>query len=117
MFAATAVLLLAGCVTQANLVSSDGKRYPMEVSQASKKLTANIDGTAYSGLYSLGSSSAVGMAGTKPVFMAGSSGNAGKAMLTAANGDFINCDFVYSGSTVIGQCKGKNGRDYTLTTE
>lgn len=115
--AAALLLLLAGCVTQANLVSQDGKRYPMQVNQAGKKLTADIDGTLYSGLYSLGSSTTVGMAGTKPVFLAGSSGSTGQAMLTAANGDFINCDFMYSGLTVLGQCKGRNGREYTLTTE
>jgi hypothetical protein len=58
------------------------------------------------------------MVGTKPIFMAGSGGsNNGQALLTASNGDAINCDFMYSGTTVLGQCKGKNGRDYTLTTE
>jgi hypothetical protein len=114
--AATLLLLLAGCVTQASLVS-DGKRYPMQVSQAARKVSTNIDGVTYAGIYSIGASSAYGMAGTRPVFMATSGANAGQGMLTGANGDIINCDFMYSGSTVMGQCKGKNGRDYTLATE
>lgn len=82
-------LLLAGCISQATLIAQDGKRYRMDISEVSKKVSANIDGTLYSGLYSGGSSTAVGMAGAKPLAVSGSGGNQGQAMMAAPEGDFI----------------------------
>jgi len=111
-------LLLAGCVTSAHLVAQDGKRHPMEFNQSGRKVTADIDGTKYSGIYAPTSGGAsAGFVGTKMMY-AVSDSNFGQAMLTAKTGDILNCDFmVASGPTVLGQCKSKSGQEYMLTTD
>jgi len=115
------LLALSGCITSAHLTSADGKRYPMEISQSARTLSADIDGVKYAGIYApTGSSEAIttGMVGTRPIMaVSAGGGNSGRAMLQGANGDLINCEFIYSGTRAMGQCKGRNGRDYTLTTE
>lgn len=111
----TTVLLLAGCVTQANLVADNGQRYLLKIDPITDALSTEIDAVQYKGKYIMGSSS--GMAfGSKPTVISGSSNN-GQAILTSANGDAIDCNFMASGSTVMGRCESNKGRKYVLTTE
>lgn len=117
-----AILALTGCVTSANLIGNDGKRYLMNVDSVSKRLNANIDSVYYSGSYV--TNSGVGMMagqsfGMRPTFSTGTvmmGGNSGSALLTASNGDIMECQFNYSGTTVIGRCQTKQGREFALTT-
>jgi hypothetical protein len=113
--AALTLLLLAGCVTQANLVADNGQRYLLKIDPVNDALSAEIDSISYKGKYVMGSASGLAFGG-KPTVIAGSSNN-GQAVLTAPTGDAIDCNFMASGSTVMGRCESNKGRKYVLTTE
>lgn len=116
------LVFLAGCVTRTTLISNDGKTYEMKVDSVFETLIAEIDAVTYKGSYVTNSSHGTGYAqffGSAPAsgFTAVSTqGNAGQAILTAPNGDHLECQFNYSGLTVMGRCKSKNGREFLLTT-
>lgn len=115
--------VLTGCINQATLISQDGHRYTMKVDQLAKKVSAVIDGVAYSGNAVMSQSIGFGAAqsfGMRPTFATGTSvmaGSDGQALLVAANGDYIQCGFNKNGATVIGRCQSNKGRQFVLTTE
>lgn len=117
------LLLLAGCVTKTTLIADDGKRYEMQVDPVSQGLSTEIETIQYKGSYVTNDGFGVGFGqslGANPAFGTTTmimSGNSGQALLTAANGDFLECGFNYSGLTVLGRCQSKMGKSYTLTTD
>jgi hypothetical protein len=120
---ATVIWLLAGCVNHVALISQDGLRYEIKVDQLARKLSAVIDGVAYTGTTVGDNSTSFGTAqtlGMKPVYATGTSftvGSGGRALLVAATGDYIECGYTKNGTTIIGQCQSNKGRQFVLTTE
>jgi len=113
---AACLLLLTGCVTSAHLVGDNGERYPLNIERSTSSLSTNIGGTEYRGKYVRSESTGAAF-GARGATVVATSGNSGQAILLAANGDFIDCGFTASGSTVLGRCESKNGKRYILTSE
>lgn len=116
-------VLLAGCgITRATLIANEGRTYEMKVDPIFETLTAQIDGVTYNGKYVTNASQGFGytmLSGANPasgITAISNLGNSGQALLTATNGDYLECQFSYSGSTAMGRCRSKNGRDFVLTT-
>lgn len=122
IIAAISLAALAGCVSQVTLISQDAKRYEMKVDQMARKLSTTIDGVFYTGT-AVGSET-VGFSsgqsfGAKPAFGSATTivqGNDGRALLTAATGQYLECGYTKSGMTIIGNCVGSDGRKFVLTT-
>jgi len=118
-----ALPFLSGCVTSASLIAADGPRYTIAVDPISKGLRTEVDGVVYTGRYLQNHSIGVGFGqsfGMQPVaatstFVAGD--GSGRALLTAANGDYIECAFNASGTVVIGKCQSNKGRQFVLSTD
>lgn len=111
------LLALAGCVTQANLIGDNGQRHLLKIDPATKGLSTEIDSVSYKGRYIMGESAGAAFGARGGMAVTAGGGNNGQAVLTAANGDFIDCSFMASGSTVLGRCQSKAGKQYVLTTE
>jgi hypothetical protein len=115
-------ILLAGCISQVTLISQDSQRYVMAVDQMGKRLSVNIDGVPFTGT-AVGSDS-VGVAttqsfGLKPATSMSTivvPGANGQALLTSPSGDYIQCNYVHEGKTVIGKCESNKGRQFVMTT-
>lgn len=123
LISAICLISLAGCVTRTTLIADDGKRYEMQVNPTSKGLSTEIESVPYKGQYVTNESVGFGFAqsyGARPAFGSSTmamSGNSGQALLTAPNGDYLECGFNYSGLAVLGRCKSKFGKEYILTTD
>jgi uncharacterized membrane protein len=121
LFAAIGILL-SGCVSQVSLISQDSQRYVMAVDQMAKRLSVNIDGVAFVGT-AVGSDS-VGIATTQSFGLRPTTsmstivvpGATGQALLTSANGDYLECSYAKDGRTIIGKCQTNKGRQFVMTT-
>jgi hypothetical protein len=115
-------VLLSGCISQVTLISQDSQRYVMAVDQMGKKLSVNIDGVAFTGT-AVGSDS-VGVATTQTFGLRPTTststivvpGATGQALLTSAAGDYLECNYMKDGRTVIGKCQTNKGRQFVMTT-
>jgi len=123
LLAVVTCAMLCGCVTQATLIAQDGPRYKLDVNPVGKKLHTVIDGVEYNGSFVKDQSVGFGFGqtyGSNPAFGTGTtfaSGNNGQAVMTSANGGYIQCAFSASGMTVVGNCQSNTGRQFVLTTE
>lgn len=117
--------LLAGCISQVSLLAQDGVRYEMHVDQLTKGLSTTIDGIVYTGTTvsdeTIGSSfSTLQPVGSSSIIATGfslSGGNNGRALLTSAAGDYIECTYTVQGTRAIGKCQSNKGRQFVLTTQ
>lgn len=114
--------LMCGCVSQVTLISQDSKRYEMKVDQLARKLSTTIDGVFYTGT-AVGSEavafSSAQTYGLKPTFASGTTivaGNTGRALLSSATGEYLECSYTKSGMSLIGNCESNSGRRFVLTT-
>lgn len=116
------LLLLSGCISQVTLISEDSQRYIVAVDQMARKLSANIDGVAYTGT-AVGSDSVAFASGQtfglKPTYSTSTivvPGANGQALLVASSGDYIQCSYSKQGMTIIGKCQSNKGRNFVMTT-
>jgi hypothetical protein len=126
IFTILAAMALSGCVTRASLIAADGPRYEMGVDPVGRRLTTNIDGVAYTGTYTRDTMTGFGSAQTYSMRPANNTtsfgtvtyaGSNGQALLTGANGGYIECAFSVNGVVVIGKCQSNTGRQFVLTTD
>lgn len=118
-------LLLAGCAGTLQLLPRDGgERANGTFNTGTKTLEVNVSGKFYSGKYVTNAGSSFttvnAYSGTQSAYGSGqtfSSGNSGVALLVAADGDTLRCEFNYQGLNAIGICKLRDGRIFDLTTK
>ena len=119
-YVAAALLLISGCASVGNvqLIDESGRAHAGTFNARTKQLAGTIDGKLYQGFYILDSEAMYfhtrGPQGVSGVARGGR--NVGRAMLTSADGDVLDCGFTYSGLRAIGNCKGTNGERYQLIT-
>jgi hypothetical protein len=124
-FFCAVALLLTGCAGTLQLLPRDGGQRAMGTfNTITKTLEANLSGKLYSGKYVTNAGSSFttvnAYSGTQSAYGSGqtfSSGNSGAALLVAADGDTLRCEFNYQGLNAIGICKSREGRIFDLTTQ
>jgi len=122
-YLSVAVLLLVTGCGGVQLIDESGRAHAGKFDSITKQLEGTIDGKTYKGFYvtNAGAINYSGwIQGTRSAYntsgQASYSGNAGRAILTAADGDTIQCEFSYSGYRAIGTCQGAGGERYQLVT-
>ena len=116
------IVSLTGCISQVTLISEDSKRYIVDVDQMAKKLSANIDGVAYTGTavgsdtVAFGSTQSFGLKPTYSTSTIVVPGANGQALLVGANGEYIQCSYAKQGRNIIGKCQSNKGRNFAMTT-
>lgn len=116
LLAALAVMALTGCGGSLKLLEG-GKVHQGQFDAVGKTLSVAVDGMTYSGTYITNASSTYGgiFVGAKYVPVnTYSSGTMGRAILTAANGNVIRCEFMAQGMNAQGSCTDNNGKTYDL---
>lgn len=114
--------LMAGCVTQVSLVDASGKSSNFQINPALRTVSGAIDGKPYSGNYVLNeltwrpSFTDFRHRSNQPAAWT-SSGSSGQALLFAADGANLHCDFGYQALTVLGRCQASSGMSYVLTSD
>lgn len=119
------VLLLSGCAGNLLLHPRDGgdKAYGA-FNTGDKSMEVTSGGKRYAGGYV---TNAGGSVTTAQAFSGGASafgtgqtfhgGNSGVALLAAADGDTMRCEFNYQGLRAIGVCQTRAGRVFDLVTQ
>ena len=115
------LLVITGC-GGVQLIDESGRVHAGNFDSITKRLEGRINGKQYSGFYvtDAGSMYFSGMSqGTTATHVSGQAaytGSVGRAILTAADGDSLECEFNYSGYRAIGTCLGSDGERYRLLT-
>jgi hypothetical protein len=120
--AATALAALTGCVSSAALIAQDGPRYEVNIDHMARKLHTTIDGVPYIGTavgneaVGVGISQSFGLRPTTAMTTMAMSGNNGRALFTSASGDYIECEYMTSSTTLIGKCISNKGRQFVFAS-
>ena len=126
--AGAALLLVAGCATvgDVKLIDESGGVHAGKFNARTRQLEGTINGKTYKGVYLLNVRSVDFNVNDQPGPQPGAktvSGGAflapysGRAILSAADGDILQCGFNWQGYTAIGACQDKDGRRYQLLTQ
>jgi hypothetical protein len=116
LFNLIAISALAGCGGSLKLLEG-GKVHQGQYDAVGKTLAVVVDGVNFSGTYITNASSSYGglFVGARYVpINTYTSGNMGRAILTAANGNVIRCEFMAQSMSAQGTCTDNNGKSYDL---
>ena len=132
------VLLLAGCATTPqpmpfDLVGKGNTVYRGLFKPADSSVDVRINNKVYTGFYvtsvttarsssigvgvgygGYGRYSGYGMYGAPSETWTTINNNTGKAYLQSADGDKLNCDFMYQGRRLLGECRSESGATYQM---
>lgn len=116
-----AVLLMSGCAGNLILIDKDSKQFSGQFNSLSKTLEVSINGKLFSGFYITNASVAISNSqinSTRSTANANTQtfygGDTGRAVLRAADGETIQCEFNYQGMKAIGSCLNATGERYQL---
>lgn len=115
--ASLSLLLLAGCGGPLVVKSSDGAPATAEYDVYRKTVTVNANGKAYAGRYVSDLTKPVAPAPAQGFDRTFPEGNAGVALLTAADGASMRCVFQHRATGSLGACRDNTGRTFDLATK
>ena len=117
--------LLSGCAGTLIMHPRDGGEVAAGAfNAASKTMEVSVGLKRYSGSYVTNAGTAfstgVAFSGTRSAYGTSqtfSGGNNGVALLAAADGDTMRCEFNYQGLSAIGVCQTRGGKIYDFMTQ
>jgi hypothetical protein len=126
-----AAVVLASCATE-HLVVTDpsGRQWPVLIDSDHSTMQVIIAGKTYRGHYVENASSSSGfvtsfglMYGYDPYMYPGigtiqtyNTGNTGRAILISKDGDTLDCNYNYQGTTVVGTCRDRSNNKYVISS-